>query len=88
MNQVIWKWPLEIVDRQIVSMPTDALILCAREQNGKPTLWARCSPDALRRDRIILMFGTGHPLPPDPGCYLGTCCCSGSLVWHVFEAFS
>lgn len=80
--RTIWKWELEITDRQVISMPRDANALTVQIQNGKPCLWALVSPDCAKRDVPILIFGTGHPVQND-GHYIGTVQV-GALVFHVF----
>ena len=84
---IIWKWELEITDRQELSMPVAARLLDVQMQNGRPCLWASCDENAQRVQRIIDIYGTGNPMPENPGEYIGTFQVEGGLlVFHVFDA--
>lgn len=70
-------------------MPEGARILSVGEQGGGMFVWAivdsEQSPTVPRRLRV---YGTGHPMPDEPGKFLGTIHVNdgGSpLVFHVFE---
>lgn len=88
---VIWKYELEIVQRQTIVMPAGAQILHVREQyngiNEVPTLWVSVLPtegaDAADEERTFEIVGIGGHVPID-GIYLGTTLC-GQWVWHVYE---
>ena len=82
----IWKYPLEITDRQALSLPVGADILSVGNQNGTLMLWALVDPNNGVSARKIHIFGTGHQIGAYPGKlrFIGTAF-TGSLVWHVFE---
>lgn len=87
----IWKYPLEIVDRQLVAMPIEATILSVDNQHGTVCLWAMVDPTTSLpqlplplTNRVIEIFGTGHPMPEGQREFIGTVI-MGALVWHVFE---
>ena len=83
----IWKWKLEVTDKQILKLPTDAKMLCVQTQYDEPQIWALCD-DKLdtKENRIITMHGTGNPIPANPGEYIGTFQIkNGLLCFHVFE---
>lgn len=86
--QSIWKYPLQVVGEQVVTMPVGALVLCVQMQRNVPCLWALCDPNAgLTSDRTIQIIGTGHPIGSDPGIYIDTIQLDGgALIFHVFEA--
>jgi hypothetical protein len=85
MNIRIWKWPLEITDRQVISMPAGSRLLAVQMQSGFPQIWALCDADAPRVEKEIAIYGTGNPIPGDPGAYIGTFQTNGgTLVWHAF----
>lgn len=49
-------------------------------------LWALVDPEAPVEERHFTHYGTGHPIPNDPGEYIGTYqLFNGQLVWHLFE---
>lgn len=82
----IWKFPLEITDRQTVSMPGGAQILTVQTQNGTPCLWALVDEgESEKEDRSIYTQATGGPFVDDPGdlIYIGTYQLP-TLVFHVF----
>lgn len=39
--KTIWKYPLQVLDRQTLFMPPGAEILSLQTQFGNPCLWAR-----------------------------------------------
>jgi hypothetical protein len=83
----IWKFPLAVVDRQMIEMPINAGVLCVQTQNDEPQLWAMCDENSeVKEHRCFLMFGTGNPVPEEFGFYVDTFqMMNGSLVFHVFE---
>ena len=69
----IWKYPLEVTDRLALTMPPGAKFLTVQMQHGKPCLWALV--DETKRDtatRRIAIYGTGNPMPDEPGTYIAT----------------
>jgi hypothetical protein len=90
MEKSIYKYPLEVTDRNILHLPKDAEILCVQNQLEQPCLWALVNPmEEIIEERLFETFGTGHPVWCDMGIerkYIGTYQMSGgSLVFHVFE---
>ena len=87
--RTIWKYTLNITDRQTVSMPVFAEILTVQMQGGSLCLWAIVESDRNLEQREFLIFGTGNPIP-EQFClhqHIGTVQVGGGvLVWHVFEA--
>jgi len=83
----ILKYPLQIVDRQVVRMPCFATIIAAKDQRGTLTLWATTDETMrLMKDRHILIIGTGNPAPDYPGRHIDTVLMDGgNMVWHVFD---
>lgn len=89
-KHTIWKFPLAMVDEQIIEMPLGARILCVQTQDKQPTLWALCDPVAETARRAILIFGTGAPIyeyDVTKCVHIGTLqhAAFGPFVWHVFE---
>jgi hypothetical protein len=93
MEKRIWKFELEVTDKQFISMPKEAELLTVQTQNQplyeKPCLWALINPINDWEERCFEIFGTGHPIHYDMGIerkYIGTfqVNCS-NLVFHVFE---
>ena len=66
------------------TMPALAEILTVQVQGEDVCVWARVDTDFAPKTRQFGFYGTGHPLPEDPGVYVGTVQL-GPLVWHVFD---
>lgn len=82
----IWKYELEVTDKQWVNMPEGAKILTVQIQNGRPCLWAIVNPKNKPEERVIETYGTGNPFKEFERSYIGTYQLQGgSLVFHVFE---
>lgn len=89
-TKTIWKYPLLLTDEQAVQMPKGAEILCVQVQGSRPCLWALVDSSVKNDERLIVIYGTGHPMPEAHNAYrrqyIGTAQMNdGSLVWHVFE---
>jgi hypothetical protein len=81
----IFKYQLEITDRQIIKMPQGAKILSVQNQHNTLTLWAEVNPTSQMVDRYFQVFGTGHPIEDELGDYLATVLTDNDrIVWHVF----
>lgn len=89
MTKIIYKYPLEVAGKQVVSLPFGSEILSVQMQNRKLCLWALVDPNEECEDRHIEMYGTGHPLGYDfgvPHKYIATFQMEfEQLVFHVFE---
>ena len=86
----IWKWPLVLTDRQTLMLPAASKILTVQMQYVSPQLWALCDARLAefygKTPRHIAIYGTGNPMPDDPGEYIATFQMEGgALVWHAFE---
>lgn len=92
MEKSIFKYNLETTDRQTVLMPKGAEILTIQSQHEDAKLWALVDPNAPLEERIIEIFGTGHPVHCDMGVerkYIATYQLSGgNYVFHAFELLS
>ena len=84
---VIWKFQLEITDRQDVEMPVGSEILYAGNQHEQLCLWVMCDGTYPKKSRLIEIVGTGHPIKPQRNHrrhFIGTVIID-PFVWHVFE---
>lgn len=90
MAKAIWKFGIEVVGQQSVDMPAGARILfCAVQHGDRVFLWAEVDPQAGKQPRRISIFGTGHPMPDEPGSYIGTFMVKvRAFVFHVYDAGS
>lgn len=95
MSDTIWKYPLELRDRQEISLPIYAKILSVGVTRDGLFLWAQVSPVLAKshahEKHTILVIGTGNPMPyhMDKDChFIGTVIDPTrtiDLVWHIFE---
>lgn len=90
MTYQIWKYPLQITDKQIIAMPKGAEILSVGLQHGFVTLWVKADIDGSNslEPVTIGIFGTGKSLPEEVNVaqFIGTVqVLDGQLVWHVFR---
>ena len=86
----IWKWQLGITDHaQVLLMPVGAKVLTVQAQGRWLSLWALVDEAPSlhpKESRAFAVYGTGNPIPEDPGEYIATVQThAGDLVWHVFE---
>lgn len=99
MTATVYRYPLAVTDRQVISMPEGATILKVARRDGHTVvlgvgaheaveLWALVDPDAPMRERVIRAAGTGHPMPDAAELtYLDTVQVrNGQLVFHFFES--
>lgn len=87
----IFKYILEVTDRQTVTIRGLIGLLSVDEQKGRIVLYARVDRDSkATMYRKILIVGTGHQRDDlDGSKFLGTVKLSGgTLMFHVFEEFS
>lgn len=84
MSYRVWKYPLEITDRQAVTMPVGAQGLSVMVQDGQLFLYAFVDPDRPVGFMPIRIIGTGNPIERAPGDFIGTVSMPPH-VWHVFE---
>lgn len=88
MLHTIYKYQLQITDRQTITIPASALILSVQFQNGVLCLWALVNPIADQTTKNIAIIGTGNPienLHPRNLYHLATAQDEDGFVWHVFE---
>ena len=85
MARTIHKFPLNLVDSQILDIPGTASILSVQDQGGVLTLWAMLDPQHATYRREVTIVGTGQRVPASVGInsYVDTVQ-AGSFVWHVF----
>lgn len=84
----IWKYPLSIMDSQVVVAPEGVEFLSVIEQGGMPMLYALVDINAPMASHEVQIRGTGHSVDEtflQSHVFLGTVSTnSGLLVWHIF----
>jgi hypothetical protein len=93
VSRTIWKYEIEVTDRQEIELPLGAEFLpFVAQQPGQRahmlTLWAyvpRVEDDRMQKVPVYVV-GTGNSIPDEVGQhgYLGSVQ-SGVFVWHVFK---
>ena len=92
--RTIWKFPLKIIETQVIAMPgiflkgdrnviTKGNVLKVGVMNNEAFIWAMVDNDAPQVIRMIHMIWTGGPCDCLYEDYVGTIVCDG-LVYHVF----
>lgn len=88
-QHVVYRYPVEVTDQQIITMPTGAEILHIARRDGTEDvdMWALVDPDAAPQIRYFRVAGTGHPLANARRLrHIGTFQLrQGALVFHLFE---
>jgi hypothetical protein len=86
MSRTIWKYPLEILDKQRIRVPLIHEVLAVQMQAGAPQLWVLVDPDMPQVDLVVAIYGTGNPVDSgNDDKYVGSFQqAGGALVWHVF----
>ncbi len=82
----IWRYQLQVKDSMMVNLRVGAKIMTIALQDGIPTLWAMCDPNAPMSCRLIVCRGTGFEFAEsDVGIHLGTVVTADGFVWHYFD---
>lgn len=82
--RTIWKYPLQIAGRNVLTVPAGARFLCVQIQRGEPCVWAEVDTEMPGEEvREVLTVATGDVRPVSPWRYIGTYQ-SGSFVGHVY----
>jgi hypothetical protein len=84
--KIIYKYLLPIQDKVQMILPEGFKILHIGVQDGSPHLWVLQDPDCgvPKVSLHLRIYGTGEPLPNNPGLFLKTVQIS-PFVWHVFQ---
>lgn len=88
--KTIYKYPIEITDKQTLPMPVGANILTVQVQNGNPFIWAMVDTEAPIEGVAIIVYGTEHPIDESLNLeYIGTFQSNGKcFVFHVLKRFN
>lgn len=83
----IYKYPLNLVEHQFISLPVGAKPLAVKMQREDVCLWALIDAENEMETKSVYIFGTGNPIEEDltDATYLGTVLMAqDAFVWHVF----
>lgn len=86
VTKTIYKYPLEVNDNQIVTMPFGATSLTVAVEHGIPCLWTMVDTSQPLLPQMVSIRGTGHPCDDlDAEDYVGSFYLNdGQFVFHVF----
>ena len=82
--KTIYKYELNITDRQRLSLFQHANFLDFQCQNNEIVFWMEVDPNDLIIERDFYIVGTGNPLPEEANYYLQTVQV-GEYVWHIYR---
>lgn len=88
MNSTIYKYQLDIIDKQLIKVTRGANLLTILMQKDKLCLWARVNKDTKEEETItIWCFGTGFIIPETISLeYISTIqSCNGDIPLHLFK---
>ncbi len=89
MSKTIWKYDLEVTDKQVIHAPKGAKFLTVQTQKNTPCLWVLVDPDIPRVSYSISTYGTGHKIDDTIGTYIGTYMTQAdNFVGHVFNDYT
>ncbi len=80
--RTIWKYPIDVVDKFVHTMPRGARFL-ALASSPQLAMWFEVESNAPSEERQFAVYGTGHEIP-EGVVYLGTIFVS-VFVFHVYE---
>lgn len=84
--KTIFKYPIEVTDKQTVKLPVDSLVISVLNQNGQLVIYALVDTEEKEvEEKTIRIFGTGHPVDVEEFDYnfLGSVMMD-EFVWHIF----
>jgi len=88
---IIYKYPLELTDCQVLELPCDRQVLKFAPQNGRLYVWVWLKAgheihEGIFENLLVRIVGTGNPingLDMDGYVYQDTVFMDG-FVWHIF----
>ncbi len=90
--RTIWKFPVKmpLEDNLFsVEMPEGAQVLTIQTQARLAQMWALVDPASPLEERFFRLYGTGHHINAEMGCYVGSFqLAEGALIFHIFEEVS
>lgn len=85
----IFKYELELIDKQTIDLPTNHQVLSVGVQNNKIMLWVKIDPQSPPTRETFYIIGTGNSMPENCSKYsnfIGTVQMP-PFVWHVFKEY-
>ncbi len=82
--KTVYKYPLTLESRLVISLPEDHQIVHVEAQCDEPMVWVLLDSDAPKRPFQYALVGTGHPVPDEYVHVRSFQQFDGMLVWHLF----
>lgn len=84
--RTVWKFPLAIVNRQSIKIPTTNEFLCVQMQRGIPCIWAKVDPYSIETFIWVVIHETEHDVSDtEDMTYLGSFqTADGNVIFHVW----
>jgi hypothetical protein len=83
--KTIYKYPIQIIDRQEIEIHSGAEIIKAGlDPKGNFCIWAIVSTESMTHKKPIWVVGTGNPFPRGATKHIDSFNV-GPFVWHIFE---
>ena len=81
----IWRQTVDRADRQTLTAPGLVRVLSVSSERGVLEAWFEVIPGEPGRSIDLIVVGTGHEIPADAACYVGTDIpAGGTFVWHFY----
>lgn len=89
-DQTVWRFEHRVVEHLDIEVPAAATVLLVRPHRRRLNdieIWVQLDPTAPVETRRLVLVGTGQPVPPDAGRYVGTVFVgpAESFVFHLYE---
>lgn len=81
--KTIYKYPIEIVDKQIIKFDRSKVVHVGLDPQGTPCIWAEYCSIYPPSDHFVYIIGTGNPMPEITLRHIGSFI-QGPFVWHVY----
>ena len=82
--KTVYKYPLEVEDKQILKLPVNSKILSANFQGDDLFFWTLVDKDIDDTEEFVFyIHGTGHPISEDGYTFINTVFKHG-FVFHIF----
>lgn len=94
MEKKIYKYSVDIIGEQVITLPKGSEILTIQTQIDEPKMWVLVDPKETEKEEVVLeTLGTGENIPDTENGterkYLASYQIrGGGLVFHVFQKVS
>jgi len=85
----VYKYPIQVEDKQELEINRGFLPLTVQLQNGEPFIWAQVDTAQPKQKVIVRTYGTGHTIDMTKNpLYIGSYQSKGGMfVFHVYVEY-